>query len=145
MEITYYKLNKADLKVEDISLLTLEEVEQLPGSIRFYACSWWLRSAGYTSHHAAWVNHDGSTFGLGEPVNYDFCAVRPTLTISNLESLNLKIGDVLTIKGEEYRYIGGNKALYNDEVVCHRFDEESNNYEQSDIKKIVDKWFEERV
>ena len=42
---------------------------------------WWLRSPGYNSSHAAYVNFDGGIYTYGYYVYYGNCAVRPALWI----------------------------------------------------------------
>ena len=140
MKITYYKPMETDLEIEGISLLTVCEVENLPEEIREYKTWWWLKTAGDEPDRAAIVDNFGFISYDGDDVFYDSSTVRPAVTIRNLESLNLEIGDSLMIQGKKYVYIGGSKALYNDEAVYHRFDAESNDYEQSEIKQIVENW-----
>ena len=45
-------------------------------------CRWWLRSPGGLSYHAADVDYDGSVYGNGHGVSYDYNAVRPALWIN---------------------------------------------------------------
>ncbi|MBR6158472.1 MAG: toll/interleukin-1 receptor domain-containing protein, partial [Lachnospiraceae bacterium] len=61
-------------------------------------CLWWLRSPGYFSNHAAYVNYGGFILHLGSYVNFSNIAVRPALWI-NLESNQLeKMGSVKPIE-----------------------------------------------
>lgn len=145
MKALRYTPTEIEIEITGISLLTIEEVEVLPENIRQYGDDWWLRTPGFYSYHAAYVSNNGSIGDYGGDVDDvdDYgVSVRPTLTVANLDSLNLKIGDILVIKNKKYIYIGDNRVLYNDKAVYHRFDKESNDYEKSEIKKIVDKWLE---
>jgi len=144
MKITYYEPREIELVIEDISLLTTAEAEELPEEIREYKGEWWwLKTAGGDTDCAVLVDYLGFIDHDGVSVFLDAYAVRPAVTIRNLESLNLKIGDPLMIQSEKYVYIGNSRVLYNDEFTYNKFDAVSNDYEKSDIKKIVDKWFEE--
>lgn len=139
MKALKYNPTEIDIDITDISLLTLKEIERLPEKIRRYDDWWWLRSPGGFPGCAAYVYSDGSVDDYGYDVDYDCIAVRPAITVSNIR---FEIGDAIVIQGKKYVAIAPNKILYNDEVVCHRFDKESNEYEKSKIKKIVDGWFE---
>ena len=44
-------------------------------------CRWWLRSPGGLFYHAADVDYDGSVYGNGHGVSYNYNAVRPALWI----------------------------------------------------------------
>ncbi len=144
MKITCFKTITESLNIEKISLLTIEEAKGLPEKIRWYDDWWWLQSEGGECNHAAIVLDNGSINSYGIYVDNEF-AVRPVLTISNLDCWNLDVGNWVYIQGKVYVYIGDNRVLYDDdeEIVRHRFDKESNNYEQSEIKQIVDRWLEE--
>jgi len=142
MKITYYEPREIELEIEDISLLTTDEAGKLPEEIREYREWWWLKTAGDDTDRAAYVDSGGFVDCHGDDVCCGTYAVRPAVTIRNLESLNFEIGDPLMIQGEEYVYIGNNRALYNDEVTYDKFDEVSNDYEKSLIKQVVDKWLE---
>ncbi len=142
MKITYYEPREIELEIEDISLLTTAEAADLPEEIREYREWWWVKTRGVDIGCAPLVDRDGFIDYLGDDVCCDTYAVRPVVTIRNLESLNLKIGDPLVIKDEKYVYIGNNRALYNDEVNYSKFDEVSDDYEKSLIKQVVDKWLE---
>ena len=123
----------------DISLLTIEEAEALPKNIREYGGRWWLRTPGDYPDDVTCVHLGGSIIN-SIYVGYNNYAVRPVITVSNLKDLKVSIRDTIFIQGQKYVVISDNKILYNDEVVYHRFSNESNDYDKSEIKKIVDNW-----
>lgn len=134
---------KVKLDIIDISLLTVDEAKTLPEEIRVYSEWWWLQTSGNDSNLATCVNSYGSIFGYGDYVYEGSNAVRPALTISNLDSFGLEIGATIEIQGEEYIVITQDKVLYNDKPIRHRFDGSTNNFSDSEIKGIVDNWLKE--
>ncbi len=140
MKITHSKQIETELEIKDVSLLTVREAKKLPEEIRQYREPWWLRTAGNSSDEVAFVHYDGFVNSIGDIVSCDYYAIRPAITIKNLESLNFEIGDTLMIQGKKYLYIGNNKALYNDELVCGKFDDKSSDYKKSKIKLALSKW-----
>ncbi len=129
------------LEVEEITLLTIKEAEALPENIRDYENWWWLQSAGCESDLAAYVSFDGSANKCGFSVDFSDGGVRPALKIINMQFHN--IGDIISIKNKRYVVIAEDRVLYDDDLICYRFDVDSNDYEKSEIKQIVDKWLEE--
>lgn len=132
-----------EVEVTNITLLTIEEVCALPPDIRRYRGWWWLRSPGCTSACAVVCCAVGIVDYYGYEVDYFNGTVRPALTLSNLDYEPLEIGEEISIEGKNYIAIGKDRVLYNDNLVLHRFDKKSNEYEKSEIKKIVDKWLKE--
>ena len=136
-----------NLKIHGATLLSVEETENLlTREERKYHCWCWLRSPGTYSLYAADVCRDGDVDYDGHGVNVDGGCVRPALQISNLESSNLLIGDVFEVGDYKFRIISEDLAwMYEQDIGQHRFDEETNVYEQSEIKQFVDDWFEREI
>lgn len=141
--IDYDKIEKISGTPIALDLLSIEEVKKLPIKIRQYDCWWWLRSPGYYSDSIANVNTNGFVFEDGDYVYVGSYAVCPALTISNLKSFNLKLYSAYNLFGYNWIYIGNNKFLYKDKIIRHWFDEESNDYETSDIKQFLNEWLQE--
>ena len=136
----------ADLEIVGATLLSVEEVELVPESLRMYECCWWLRSPGGLSDSAACVSIFGSVDYAGDYVRGDYVAVRPALIIKNLKSFNLKIGDIIFFGDKTFEIISDALTFCTTDIGCHCFNsdyekEGANIYETSDIKKFVDDWF----
>lgn len=138
---------EVNIEITGATLLSVEEAEALPNSLRVYCRWWWLRSPGDDSILAASVHRDGSIDGFGGSVFYSGDAVRPALLISNLESSNLKIGDSIIFGNKEFEIISDSLAICKSDIGTHYFRkdwkaEDANDYEKSDVKKFIDEWFE---
>lgn len=135
------------IKNEDVvscDLLSVEEAKNLPRWIRSNVYWWWLRSPGNCFYYAAFVYCDGFLDNSdGVDVDNDDGAVRPVLQVSNLDSLNLEIGETVKVFNLMAEYIGENKVLLCEPIFKSCFDSESNDYETSEVKKKIDEWFKE--
>lgn len=136
---------KNGLELTGATLLTLEEVKTLPEETLAIGRWWWLRSPGSSSCSAACVGSDSSVYCNGDYVYYDR-AVRPALTINNLEFSSLRIRDVFQFADKEFEIISDTKALCTENVGKCTFREDwraedANNYETSDVKTFVDDWY----
>ena len=136
-----------DIDITGATLFTIEEAKKLPEKSRKYNKWWWLKSpCGFDSYHSSCVYTDGFISDFGEYVNYNCVACRPVLTISNLESAGLKIGDTFEFGGQKFEIISDDKAFCLGDIgTCvFRKDNEApdaNVYEKPDIKKYIDDWF----
>lgn len=130
--------------VTKIELLSIEEANEIPNWIRANCSWWWLRSPGLRQGSAAYVDLGGSVDCRGGNVSIDYAYVRPALTIKNLDSFNLKIGETIEVGELIAQYIGDNKVLPCKSIGDHRFDSTSNDYEESEIKKYIEDWLTER-
>ena len=129
---------------DEIFLLSAEEYEKYKPNIPYIRCWWWMRSPGYNSDCAALVNYDGSVCNSGNYVNINSDAVRPALRISNLESSNLTVGDRFVKYDFPWIKIDDNLAIAEVPIAFHRFDEKSNDYKTSEIRKFLLNWINER-
>ena len=137
-----------ELNITGATLLSVEEAKALPQRLREYSNWWWLRSPGRCSNLAAYVNYDGLVHARGSNVDYTRGAVRPALLISNLESSNLQIGDKFIFGSAEFEIVSKSMAFCLGDIGEHPFRndwqaDDANVYEVSDVKKFVDKWFED--
>lgn len=131
-EIKIKKFNISE--IDKITLLSTEEAEKVPVSIRACGDWWWLRSPGGYQFSAASVNYVGGIFERGSYVNYDYIAIRPAFRLNNLNS---KIGDKILINKTWCTVIDKGLVL-TDYLICkHKFDSESNDWETSEIKRFI--------
>ena len=137
-----YPINEGDIK--GITLLTTEEADQLPLYIAACGGSWWLRSPGWFSNYAANVDYNGDVDSAGTSLDFDEIAIRPVLLCDPVE---LPLGHVVKLFGEEWLYIGDGKLLARKPIgrcAFNKSSEKGNVYEGSDIEKYVNDWLEGR-
>ena len=113
--------------IQDIGFLSKEEAEKLPKDILKFSWWWWLSSPGTHSSFISYVNHVGDIddFGAGTSANG---MVRPAITVLNLDNYGLKVGDQVSALGDNWLYIGNNKALLKSDVFPTKSFEEANQY-----------------
>ena len=134
------------LHIQEITLLSIEEYEEAEEHIPTIRGWWWLRSPGFASNSAAGVSTDGSVDADGDYVFRTRVVVRPALRVSNLQSLDLQIGDkIFDLAGHTWTVIADDLMLCDDGIGQHCFRddweaEDSNVYEASDVKKYLDSW-----
>lgn len=123
----------------ECTIPSIKDVENVAKEILRAEAGWWLRSPSHFSNCVMRVNSSGNIGSDGSFIYLNY-AVRPIL-ITNLKSLNLKVGCVCKILGISWVYIGDGKFLTKDVEFYSIFDKESNDYETSFLKKSVNKWF----
>ena len=139
-------------KLAGITLLSLEEYQELKPNISLLNRLWWLRSPGYDGYRAAFVDGEYgfvSAYGdfvddNGGNVRRAFC-VRPALV---LESSTLQIGDNFEFGNHIFTVISEKYALCNDSIGDHCFREDwkakdANDYKKSDVKIYIESWAKE--
>ena len=148
-----------------ITLLTAEEVEKLPKELRqcevpknFIGyeldrkCWWWLRSPGYGSSMVMPVDCAGSVRDYGHNADCHH-GVRPALqnlTCDEITQMSKTKDGYIKFLGTKWidisEYLGYSCLL---KKKClkkpHRFDKDSNDYETSEIKKIIEKWLGKKI
>lgn len=132
-----------DIEILGATLLSEEEAKLLPTEMLAAGYCWWLSSQGYEPAYACCIYGDGYI--------YHYCTidnsagVRPVLKI-NLNSSSLKIGDKILFGDYCFTIISDKSALC-DKIIgtcVFRKDwdaENANDYEKSDIKRLVDAWY----
>lgn len=135
-----------NVKILGVTLLSAEEAETLlTREERKYNYCWWLRSPGYYSNFTCYVYNSGDVHSSGRSVDF-YSGVRPALNI-DISSSNIKTGDVFNYGGKEFKVISDSLAwMHNSDIGCYAFRKEwqvknANEYEASDVKKFIDKWF----
>lgn len=138
------------LKVEGITLLSIEEYEATKEYVPLVYGWWWLRSPGNYSDSAAYVNYGDRVDAIGCYVSSPYGVVRPALKISNFKSLDLQSEDrIIGFAGHTWTVIPGNMVLCDTGVGTHCFRKDwqapdANDYEKSDVKKWLEDWAKEK-
>lgn len=137
-------------KDDDIFLLSADEYEHYKRMIPHENCCWWLRSPGNRQHYATFVNLVVSVCYYGLDVSRDDLTVRPALKYSNLESQIIKSSiykDRFLFHEFPFRIIDEENKIAIAEVpiTFDMFDEESNDYETSYIRRKFLAWFKTGV
>ena len=139
-EQQYGKKSKKQLPTfSHADLLTVEEAEKLSQKLRKYKYWWWLRSPGHSSYVAAFAYSSGSISDCGYSVSVDDGAIRPALRITNLN--DYKVGSLFKFGGQWFEIVDENTAFCVNDIGTHRFDDETCDYDESEIKKYIDDWF----
>ena len=139
----YYKMNYT-YDIKSIFLLSIEEYEKYRNLIPVIDNYWWLRSPGDHSYSATAVGEYGSVIMSGNGIEFDDYAVRPALRISNLKSFGVKPGDTLEIFDRDWIVLDKDLVISEEEIGEYLFDEESNDYETSEIKRSLENWLREQ-
>jgi len=127
-----------DLAFEDISLLSVEEADLIPQSIRAIECGSWLRSPSKISGFAAYVHGSGYVDEFGFDIGSSG-GVRPALLVPNLKSSNLQIGDKIEVVGFPFTVVSESILLC--DIVPFRSEfGKTNDYETSIVKESLYKW-----
>ena len=127
-----------------IDLLTAKEYSKYKSKIPSVNCEWWLRSPGYYSNFAAYVDHRGFANLYGDLVHDgDHRGVRPALYVD--KDIFENIPNQRIIYGSfPWTIIDSNLAIAEVPINFTYFDEELNYYETSHIKQFIEQWLEER-
>lgn len=143
---------KKDLKVTGITLLSVEEAENIPqtAKVRIRGNGWWLRTPAKDDFGAPADRFRVAVVSYDNWIHYDsvYCShmgVCPALKISDLKSSTLSIGEKFILAGQTWTIISESYALC-DEVIgecafCADYKTvNANNYEESDVKRYIEKW-----
>lgn len=156
-------------EVEGITLLSEDRALKIPTKLKKCKINgadpvpeygrWWLKDTTTDWQDNAPVAYAMSEDGLCCSVKLNvsdqfsengISYVRPALVISNLRAKKLKRGDEFTLLGNEWVKVGNDIALslYPIGECSYREDEEAEDlldFNASDIKRFIVKWYEERV
>lgn len=140
------KKTELECRVDEITLLSIEEYEQHKPVIPCIDDFWWLRSPGYFSYNAAGVFDYGTVYDFGV---YDTTiGVRPALHISVLDSSEFSKGGSIEIFDKTWTVLDVKEDqiyVLADEIIAQRgFDKESNNWETSELKVWLQEWLKEQ-
>lgn len=136
------------IKNDPIFLLSAGEYKKHKDRIPHINCWWWLRTSSVLCSHATCVDYGGYVCYTGNSV-IDFSgAVRPALRISNLE-FNVRreiryYENYIVFNGVTWTKIDDDLYIAEVPIAFRRFDEKSNDYESSEVRKFLLDWFEDR-
>ena len=136
--VLYYDTN---LEFTGATLLSVDEAMcYLSREDRENYVEWWLRTKGEWSDAASYVFVNGIISNVGIDIKRQN-AIRPALIISNLGEF--KVGDIFSIGEYYFKIIRPQMAwMYQQDIGFDIFDNESNNYETSHVKQVIDAWYE---
>lgn len=129
---------------DEIFLLSIEEYKKYSNIIPEINTFWWLRSPGNSAYEAAFVYCDGTIMDDGNRVTFNNAAIRPALRLSNQEYKNLKLGDIFIKYKFPWIKMSEDIAIAETPIAFRRFDEKSNDYENSEIRQFLLNWIKER-
>lgn len=137
-------MQKTDIDIKGITLLSLEEFLESRKNIPLYDRLWWLRTP-YSDNGLNTGRVDVHGDLDDNYVITHYVGVRPALILDR-ESSNLEIGDKLQIKGYAWTIISDRYALCDDIIETMPFRKDwkapdANVYEASDIKKFLEDWW----
>lgn len=148
-------------KEDPIFLLSKEEYKKYKDKIPKINCWWWLRSPGDESDYVAGISDSAFVYDYGSIVNCSDVAVRPALKISDSIRTKLRkfipvinanklqtyhrFGDRIVFNGVTWMKLSDDIYISEMPIDFRRFDASSNNYETSEIRQFLLKWFEERL
>ncbi len=135
-----------DITIKSAGLLSKIQAEAcLLKEDRAYNTNWSLSTPGCCSHYISFVDRYGDVCIDGY-YTIDKYAIRPSLNI-DIRSTSFKIGDVFLFGGEEFKILAPNVAwMHKADIGKFAFSNDwqardTNIYEASDVKKIIDEWF----
>lgn len=134
-----------DATKDHIFLLSIEEYEKYKDKIPKIDCWWWLRSPGNYPYQAAIVGKGGVFYDVGIYVHGNDGAVRPVVNFSRFEHDYPKIGERIIKYNFPWIVIDEGLAIAEVPIAFRRFDEKSNDYENSEIRQFLLDWYEERI
>ena len=131
------------MEVREITLLSLEEYNANCRFITNLDNWWWLRSPGYYGGGVACVLMDGDIehYGFSEDSER---SVRPALRI--VPENGIEKGDRILAGGMPWTVISENLLLCDQSIgeMAFRNDCQTNKFELSDVKKLLDSWAAEK-
>lgn len=154
LETLRKKVKQENVGFDDdpIFLLSVDEYEKHKNKISNGSFCWWLRSPGEDSNQATNVYCSGNVNYDGRSVDCDNEPVRPAIKISAIRSLlyngstycGAKNGKFFAL-GATWEIIDEDLAIAEMPIMFSRFDDESNFYATSEVRKKLLDWYKERV
>ena len=152
MKVQKVVTEDVNIDIQGITLLSIEEAMEIAKNDTMFmgllGCkkgNWWLRSPGEGTNNVAYVDHELAMINSGGVNATNYFGVRPALQF-NYSTSDLQIGDKVMIFGYIWTVVSEQLVLCDDIIEKMMFTqdvygEDQNNYEKSDIKKWLDKWY----
>lgn len=141
------KKTELDCEVVAITLLSEEEYEKYRKYIPLVDFWWWLRSPRFYAWYVAAVYHNGTLFGAG--YYYTYGGVRPALWITLPNPEGFRASDTIELFDATWTVLGvmGEQiyVLADTAITCRRFDGESNIWEMSELKELLEEWLKDKL
>lgn len=128
-----------DIEVNKITLLSIVEYQKYKEKIPRISNWWWLRSPGHGSYRVAFIDDIGCIDDFGNYTFCDKCTVRPVLLGTFGEIAEFEFA------GYEWIVLSENIAICKDYLTYMIFDEKSNDYEKSEVKRYLEKWLKDAL
>ena len=139
---------KFEIGYEDdkIFLMSIDEYKFYKNRIPTLKTYWWLRSPGLYQLRAAGVFNGGSVCYDGYYVDYDDCCIRPVIKLlRDSEYSSVDIGSKITFHSHRFIIIDFDDyyiyAISISGLWYAHYDKDSNDYEDSYIRKWLNAWF----
>ena len=129
-------MKKIGFENDKMFLLSIEEYEKYKEIIPKCKTCWWLRTPGYYSNYASCVLYNGNVNYNGNNVNYYYNGVRPALK----SEIFKEVGKKYSVGTFSFTCIDENLGIATVPISFNMFDDESNNYEKSYIRKWLIDW-----
>lgn len=132
-------------KADEVFIPSVEEYEKYRDTMPHIGMWWWLRSPGNDSPYTAIVYYDGSVYYDGFNVGHSNGAVRPMIHLpSGTIEINAPVGAKINLYNFPWVVIDKHLAIAEVPIAFKRFDETSNDYEESHIRQFLLDWIKGR-
>lgn len=138
MKVNKFIRKETEIEILGVTLLSEEEIKEIPREILACGETWWLRTDGRFSNCVLDVFCDGILNESGRAVRREN-GIRPAFILG---THNLEVGELLEIFGIKVTVINKKYALADKIMTKRPFDTNCNNeYESSEIKQYLNNWF----
>lgn len=149
MQVKKEALVDKNLNVVGVDLLTVKEALKLPVEILAHRDRYWLKDQGNDFYHVADVWADGVVNEAGINSYHINTVLRPVLVLEDLDQSDFEIGDYFWFADLRWLIINEEHAFCMQDLGHHNFNGDNtiataNQYEYSDAKKFLDKWWSEK-
>ncbi|MBE6807343.1 MAG: hypothetical protein E7527_04965 [Ruminococcaceae bacterium] len=149
MKIYKYLPVESNVKLTRATLLSAREFENYKEHIPTIAGECWLRDKGNVAGFAAWVYLDSlnerHADAEGYPVDTEKYIQPAVWFEDDAEELDVEkmgVGEQFVVDKTVFTVVADGLAVVNEPIGKFCFDKESDNYDHSYVKTVIDNWFE---